>query len=164
MRQFEGRWNRPVPKQSLSASYDKREDSEPVLVDEVLGEQRLDQIVASLHEDYVPALRLEILDGLSDVAREECRVVPLHRLEGSGGDVFGHLVQFRRHGISLLIQVGPVRGENFVCLSAEQQPVDVGELAVHDFAHLSEPGSLVIYKLASLEFHHQVTKIGEILN
>jgi hypothetical protein len=71
-----------LPEQVLPAAQDDRVDRDPVLVDEVVPHQRVDEIGASRCQDVAARLLLQFPDLVEDVAAEQRRVLPLHVLQG----------------------------------------------------------------------------------
>jgi hypothetical protein len=71
---------------------DDRIDHQPVLVDEVVAQQLVDQVRAAVHEEIAARLRLQLRDLGRHVARDDDRVVPVGTLEGVGDDVLANAV------------------------------------------------------------------------
>jgi len=63
-------------------------DGEPVLVDEVVVHQGVDEVRAAGDQDVPAGLLFEIGDLFGDIATEERRVRPLHLLQALGDHVF----------------------------------------------------------------------------
>ena len=75
---------RPLAEEPLALAEGHREEDHPQLVDQVLGQQRLDQARRPVHLQLAAVLGLELPDGVPDVALQQLRGLPLHRVAASG--------------------------------------------------------------------------------
>src|SRR5206468_12688263 len=66
----------------LAIAEHQREEPKPVLVDEIVFDQGLNQVATAVHLDLAPGLILKRGDRLSDVSLDESRVVPRDFFEG----------------------------------------------------------------------------------
>ena len=66
-----------VPEQVLPAAEDHRVEEEPELVDQIVGEQRVDQIGAAVHQQVASGPLFEPSDLGDDVAAEDGGVGPV---------------------------------------------------------------------------------------
>jgi hypothetical protein len=88
-------------------------------------EQCLDEDGAPIDEDITTNGLLQRRDVSRHVAKDMA-IVPLHFLQASGYDIFGHPVDgFGEPGVGL---ARPVRGERFVRGFAQQQRIHAGKL------------------------------------
>src|SRR5687768_2480541 len=60
--QLQPDWQRPVAEQLLAAAEHDRKHQQPILIDEVIGQQSLDQIAAALNQQHRPILLLQACD------------------------------------------------------------------------------------------------------
>ena len=77
----------PVAEQVLAAAQDDRVDEQPVLVDQVVAQQLVDQVRAAVHQQVAARLRLQRPDLGGHVARDDRRVAPVGPLERVRHDV-----------------------------------------------------------------------------
>jgi hypothetical protein len=84
-----------LPEQVLPAAQDNRVNGDPVLVDEVVPHQRVDEIGAPRCQDVAARLLLQLPDLVDDVATEQRRVLPLHVLQR----LRNHILRERIHPV-----------------------------------------------------------------
>src|SRR5206468_6760559 len=118
----------PVAEQPLARANDDRKDPQAELIDEVVLQQRLDQVGAAGHVNFASGLSFEPRDGPCGVPGQQRGVVPFHPVKRSRGDVLLHAVQLGRHGVVRIRDARPVCSEDFICPAAEQQGVGLQRL------------------------------------
>jgi TrwC relaxase len=82
-----------LAEEPLACPEDDRVDHQPQLVDEVVLDQRVQELEAGGDDDVPGYLLLQFRDRVHDVALEDRRVIPLGILESGGHDVLGLDVQ-----------------------------------------------------------------------
>ena len=85
----------PIAEQALAASQDDRVEEQPILVDQVVAQELVDQVRAAVDHEFAARLRLQLRDLGRHVSRQDRRVVPIRAFEGVGHDVL-------RDGVHLL--------------------------------------------------------------
>src|SRR5438132_10839295 len=70
------RWLRALAKETLSGSQGDRVNLEPELVDQIVLEQRLNQVAASVHLELGAVCLLELLDLADDIAVDGYGLLP----------------------------------------------------------------------------------------
>jgi hypothetical protein len=113
LRLRESRRHGAVLEQPLPGTEQQRKRPQPEFVDEMMPEQRLDELSAAMDLELVTGFTLEIGNASHDVVGDQRRVVPLHALQRSRDNVFGYAVDLHRNGIS-----APVFGETRLSCAA----------------------------------------------
>ncbi len=116
-----------LAEQALAAAQYDGEDHQPQLVDEIVLEQRVNQLGASGDQDHAVDLVLQLLDLLDDVAAEDRRVVPVGLLQRRRDHVLRHRVHLVREA-DLVAVVRPRGGEALVGHAPEQLCVGLADL------------------------------------
>src|SRR3982074_420024 len=114
----ETRWLRALAKQTLSGSQGDRENLEPEFVDQIILEQRLNQVAASVHLELGAVSLLELLDLADDIAVDGDGLLPIGADRAVRDDIF------RRPIDRLAGRVGRLRpktGKDVVGLPAQEQ-------------------------------------------
>ena len=120
--QFERGVRTGIGEQSCALADDDGIGDQAQLVDQVVGEQPSDEDTAAGHQQFAVLLRLQITDGLGDVADQDTRARPLRVGEAGRYNVLGPAVQRganrARHHIG---ERPPGSGEDLVRPPAEQK-------------------------------------------
>ena len=87
----------PVAEQALAAAEDDRVDEQPVLVDQVVAQELVDEVRAAVDEEVAAGLRLQLPDLGGHVAGDDRRVVPVGPLERVRDDVLRDAVHLPDH-------------------------------------------------------------------
>src|SRR3989442_14859997 len=85
IRKSKGPGKGPVAEEALARANGDRKDPEAKLVDEVVPQQRLNQVRAPRHLDLPTGLLLEARDGVSDVTAQQRGIVPFRLVKRSRG-------------------------------------------------------------------------------
>ena len=101
-----------VREQALARPEDEGEDPEAVLVDQVVAQERLDQVPTAVHLQLRPIFLLQRRDGFGRVSLDQDGLAPPQRWMTPRDDVLGSVVQ--RLGAVFLRGVRPVGGEDVV--------------------------------------------------
>lgn len=113
--------------QALPATQDHRVDRDPVLVDQAVVHQRIDQVGAACDQDVPTGLILQLSDFDRDVAAEKDRVLPRELLEAVRDDVLRKGVD--PVGEALVTRSrGPERRPDVIGHAPEERGVDGEEL------------------------------------
>jgi hypothetical protein len=149
--------DRAVREQAFARPDDQGEDPEAELVDEVVAQERLDQVPAAVHLQLRPIFLLERGDPFGRVSLDQDRLAPLQCGTTPRNDVLGRVVQ--RLGAGLVCGVRPVGGEDVVGLAPEQEVERRAHRLPYDLAHPlvpvvdrpateSEAAALVLFRTA----------------
>ena len=84
------------PEEPLAGADDDRVDLEVEGVNEVVLDQRLDELRAAMNDDVAVVSLLELPDLVDDVTRKDGGVVPFGVGQGLRDDVLGHRVELVR--------------------------------------------------------------------
>lgn len=114
----------PLPKSRLPAEH-HREDKQPVLVDQVVLQQRLQQVGTAPALQAPAGLLPELPKFGNHVALEQAGVVPGDTLEAARHHVLWPRVERGRDGVIRVGDLGPVTGEDVIGLAPEQETVGV---------------------------------------
>src|SRR5215470_10349316 len=109
---------------------------QPVLVDQVVIDERLRQLAAAVNLQLVPGLLLEPGDLGGQVAAEHRGVVPVGGGERGRRHVLRQRVELARDWVVGIGDLGPVAAEDLVRLAAEQERVGAAEPAGDGLAEI----------------------------
>src|SRR5829696_976174 len=123
--------------QAFTRPDDEGEDPQAALIDEVVAQQRLDQVPAAMHLQLRTIFLLECRDALGRVSLYQHRLAPLQRGMTPRRNILGGV--FQRPGPSLLRGVRPVRCEDIVGLASENELERPAHRLAHDLTHLIVP-------------------------
>src|SRR5690349_17793070 len=121
----------------LVSTDNDRKDPEPELVDQVVAQQRLDEVPAAVHLQCRPVAILERRDAFSGVSFDQDRGTPGQRGLTPRRDVLGGVIQ--RLSARIVARVRPKGGENVVGLAAEKEIERLAHGFAHDLPHLVVP-------------------------
>src|SRR4051812_31925619 len=113
VQQPERRRQRSAGEEPLARGEHEGEGPEPDLIDEVVLQQRLDQVAAARYLNLTLAIPLEPTYIGDDIANDR-GILPLGAAQGARRDHFGHRVQLERDGIRRIGDARPVRGEDLI--------------------------------------------------
>src|SRR6202035_3874401 len=114
----EARRHGTVCKQALAGAERNRECLQPELVDQIVLEQRLNQVAASVNLELWAIFGLELLDLSDHITADWHRRFPFKTHGPPGDNVFGRAVDPRG---GVVVDPGPVCGEDVVRLPAEKE-------------------------------------------
>src|SRR6266508_1762576 len=92
IRKPEGPGGGPVAEEALARANHDRKDPQTELGDEVMLQQRLDQVRAPVHLNLASGLLLEPRDGRCGIPGQQGGVVPIHFAKRPRGDVLSHAI------------------------------------------------------------------------
>src|SRR3990172_1408289 len=125
---------------ALAGAEHHREDEQPVLVDQVVLQQRLEQFGAAPSVHGPAGLLPEPPDLGDNVALDQTGIVPRDTLEAARHHVLWPRVERGRDGVIGVGDLGPVIGEDVVGLAPEQESVGVrdplGDQPPHDIVDI----------------------------
>src|SRR4029450_2684870 len=122
-----------LAEEALAVPEHDREDLQPQLVDQVVLQQRAQELEAAGDDDLPFYLLLQLRDRVHGVALEYRRVVPVGILEGRGHDVLGEAVQPVRQ---LATPSWPPRGEPPSAPPTQEQGLGAEGLVERELADL----------------------------
>src|SRR6187551_324811 len=133
--QLERMRRRTVGEQLLAAAEHNRHREYPKSVDQVIGEQRVDELGTALGNEVWAVFLLQALHG-GDVAQEQRALPTGIDLTGARDHVLRDVPKQLGDATMgrALVVVGPVGGENLVGLTAEEEVESLLEEPVHLFA------------------------------
>src|SRR5438132_7417787 len=120
-----------LAKETLSRSQGDRVNLEPELVDQIVPEQRLNQVAASVHLELGAIFLLELLDLADDIAVDGDSLLPI----GADGPVCDDV--FRRpidRIAGRVCRLRPITGKDVVGLPAQEQIEGMAHLLAHRLA------------------------------
>jgi hypothetical protein len=118
----------PVLKEPLALAQDKRDDQQPILIDEVMLLKELNQITPSSEQDDVTRLLFQPGHFFHDIVFDERRIVPRHLRESRRNHVLGQTVKLVSHFTS---SSWPRGGHFFIVAAPVEERVGLTDTA-HD--------------------------------
>src|SRR5437763_16000041 len=128
--QRETAWRDAIFEQPFSLAEHHRKDPEAIFVDEVGGDQRLQQLAAAPDVQRPPIRRLQPAELVHDIAAYALRGLPVEVIKGVRDDVFRRLVERLRNRVVALVR--PVGGEELVGPTSEQHVELTGDGLAND--------------------------------
>jgi hypothetical protein len=119
--------------QPLSFAEHHRKYPDAILVDQIGGDQRLQQFAAAPDMQRRPVRCLKLADLLNNVAVNTLRFLPVETVEAARDDVFRRLVE--RLGDRVVALVRPVAGEDLVGPAPEKHVELTGDNLANGLVH-----------------------------
>src|ERR671936_1031009 len=130
--QRETTWRDAIFEQPLSFAEHQRKDPEAIVVDEVGGDQRLQQFAAAPNMQRRPIRCLQPADLVHDITVYALRGLPVELVEAARDDVFRRFVEGLRNRVVALVR--PVAGEDLVGPASQKHVELTGDRLVNGLA------------------------------
>jgi hypothetical protein len=128
--QRETTWRDAIFEQPLSFAEHQRKDPDAIFVNQVGGDQRLQQFAAAPNMQRRPIRRLQPAELVHDIAAYALRCLPVELVEGARDDVFRRLVERLRNRVVALVR--PVAGEDLVGPASQKHVELTGDGLAND--------------------------------